>query len=427
MTLFGRREQRDGTLESPRNPLVAQRLIEMLGGAVPSASGVDVTPTSSLTMSAVFRCVSLIASVGGELPLVAYRRGSFERIDVPLLEEPHPEYTAFEFWRLMLTHRALWGNAYAQKLYDGGGQVRELWPIHPSKVKPGRVATSSANPSGKVFEVLGDDGQRHPLTSREVFHIPHLGHDGIVGLSPISLARQAIGMGLAAEEYAGKLFGSGNLLSGFISTNAVLKEDQAKRLQTNWRERMLGRHNQHDVAILDSGASFQQLTMPNSDAQFLESRQFQVPEIGRMFGVPPFLLYATEKSTSWGTGLEQQSTGFSTYDLGPQWLTPHEQRVSRELLPRNFEARYQRERLLRGDSAARGAYYSQMRQWGGMTANEVRAMEGLPPVEGGDLALQPLNMGPLGAEPDPDAVPPVPPDSTPDPEGDPDDDDPDAG
>ena len=400
MTLFTRSDAPAAVNpENPASPLsnLSDTLLGWFRGGTPTASGQQVNQTNALQMSAVFRCVSLISSVGGELPLVPYRRGTFERVTSTLLDQPHPEYTPFEFWRLMLVHRALWGNAYAQKVYDNAGQVRELWPIHPSRVTPGRASSTDMNPSGKVFVVQGENGAEHHFTTREIFHVPHLGYDGVSGLSPITLARQAIGMGMAAEEYAAKLFGSGNMISGFISSEQALKREQAELAQQLWRDKMLGRRNQHDVLVLGGGMDFKPMTMPNSDAQFLESRQFQVPEIGRWFGVPAFLLFDTAKSTSWGTGLEQQSTGFSTYDLGPQWLTPHEQRVSRELLPRPHEARYDRARLLRGDSAARGTYYSYMRQWGGMTANEVRAMEGMPPVEGGDLALQPLNMTSLGS------------------------------
>lgn len=398
MTLFARR---DGSPESPRYPLTSSRLLEWFGGGgrYSTAAGANVTPSGALAMSAVYRCVGLVAGIGGELPMRTFKRGTFEIVPSRLLESPHPFLTSYDLWRLEFTHRALWGNSYLQKVRDGAGAVRELWPIRPDRVKPGRADPSDLNPSGMVYEITKDDGTKVGLTGREIMHTMHLGFDGVMGLSPVGLAKQAIGMGLAAEEYAAKLFGSGNLLSGFIKTDAQLKKDQAERLQQQWRDRMLGRHNQHDIAILDAGAEFQQLTMPNDDAQFLEMRHFEVTEIGRWFGVPPFLLYETEKSTSWGTGLEQQATGFTMFDLGPQWLTPLEQRVTKELTPANVEVRYQRHKLLRGDSAARAAYYTVMREWGGFSADEVRAEEDMPPVDGGDLRLQPMNYTKLGADP----------------------------
>lgn len=431
MTLF-RSAHREavglGGLNNPGNPLTGAKLLEWFkAGDMANDSGVPVTPTGSLAMSAVYRCVALIAGLGGELPLVAYTKGTFDPIKVNtpgarLLAAPCPGKTPSHFWRTLYCHRALWGNSYAQIIRNRVGFPIELWPIRPDRVTPGQATPNDLNPSGRVYEVLGDDGDRRDWTSREVFHVPHLGFDGVAGVSPISLAKQAIGMGLAAEAHAAKLFGSGNLLSGFIKTEGRLKQDQAETLQERWRDKVLGKKNAHDIAVLDSGAEFQSLTMPNDDAQFLESRHFQVPEIGRWFGVPPFLLYETEKSTSWGTGLEQQSIGFSTYDLGPQWLTPTEQAVSMDLLTGPQEARYRRERLLRGDSAARGGYYAFMRQWAGLTANEARAMEGLPPIEGGDVPLQPLNMGVLGEPPEPE---PEPPPALPSPAPAPDPDDPD--
>ncbi len=347
----------------------------------------------------MYRCAALIAGIGGELPLRTFRRGTFQVVPSRLLDNPHPFLTPSDLWRIEFVSRALWGNSYLQKVRDNAGAVRELWPLRPDKVKPGRATPTDMNPSGMVYEVTKESGEKIALTGREIMHTMHLGFDGVAGLSPVGLAKQAIGTGLAAEEYSAKLFGSGNLLSGFIKTDAQLQKAQAERLQQQWRDRMLGRHNQHDIAILDAGAEFQQLTMPNDQAQFLEQRRFSVVEVGRWFGVPPFLLYETEKSTSWGTGLEQQATGFTTFDLGPQWLTPLEQRVSKELTPPSTEVRFQRQKLLRGDSAARAAYYEAMRSWGGWSADEVRAEEDMEPVEGGDMRLQPMNFNKLGTDP----------------------------
>jgi HK97 family phage portal protein len=162
-----------------------------------------------------------------------------------------------------------------------------------------------------------------------------------------------------------------------------------------------GYQNSHEIAVLDSGAAFHPVAMPNKDAQFLESREFQVVEIARMFGVPLFLLMETAKSTSWGTGLEQQALGWVTFDLGPMWLTPTEQRVTKELLPANEYASYRLTKLLRGDSAARATFYRAMRDVGAWSANDILDHEDMPPLPGpeGDLRLQPLYMAPLGTNP----------------------------
>jgi HK97 family phage portal protein len=233
-----------------------------------------------------------------------------------------------------------------------------------------------------------------------MLHIPGLGYDGITGCSPVRLASQGIGLAQAAEKSAARLFGSGNMIGGVLQTEQRLDPDQAARLKERWKAKMSGVHNSHEVAVLDSGASFKPVQMPNTDAQFLESRQFQVTEIARMFGVPPFLLMSTEKSTSWGTGLEQQAQGWVTFDLNPTWLTPTEQRVTKELLPRALYANYQMGGLLRGDSAARATFYRAMRDIGAYSANDIRALEEMPPLaENGDVYLQPMYMAPLGSNP----------------------------
>jgi HK97 family phage portal protein len=396
MSLFGLFESR-ASVESPAVPLTSSSLAELLGGGTPLEAGVAVTETSSLRMPAVWRAVSVVANVSAALPLHTYTAGTKDRASVALLEDPHPELTRFELWRLVYVHRLLWGNAYVQKVKSPAGQVVQLWPIRPDRVAVDRERPSEDNPSGKVFWVQTEDnGPRMRLTSREIMHLPALGYDGVTGCSPIRAAAQGIGLGIAAEKSAARLYGSGNMISGVLQTEQRLTPDQAAALKANWRAKMGGSQAAHDVAVLDSGASFAPVAMPYKDSQFLESRMFQVTEVARMFGVPPFLLMATEKSTSWGTGLEQQAQGFVTWDLGPTWLTPTEQRVTKELLPPNVYAKYQLGGLLRGDSAARATFYRAMRDSGAYSANDILALEDMPPISGpeGDMRLQPLYMAP---------------------------------
>lgn len=397
MSLFGLFESRSP--ENPQIPLTSSALLDWLGGPV-NASGKQVTEKSSLAFSAVWRCASLISGVSSALPLHVYQDGTHDRVPSVLLKNPHPELTSLELWRLTYVHKALWGNGYAQKVRDRGGRVRELWPITPDRVRVERVRPTDANPGGKLFDVTDDWGTQHVLTSREILHLPGMGYDGVCGVSPVRAAQQAIGLGLAAEEYGARLFGSGNLMSGILQTEQRLTPDQADQLKQRWKAKMSGLDKAHDVAVLDSGASFQQVSMPARDSQFLESRTFAVEEIGRWFGVPHFLLGLTSKSTSWGTGLEQQAIGWVKFDLHPTWLAPTEQRVTKELLGATVEARYKIEGLLRGDSAARSQFYNVMRQVGAFSANDIRDLEDLPPVPDGDVRLQPLNMVPLGTEPE---------------------------
>ncbi|MBL3669055.1 phage portal protein [Streptomyces sp. M2CJ-2] len=397
--LFGLFDKRG--LESPAQPLTSQALAEFLGGAQ-SDAGVAVSETTALRASPVYRAVSLIAGVSAALPLPAYKDGTREKVRSELLKNPHPDLTPVELWRFAYTYRVLWGNTYIQKVRDGAKQVRELWPLSADRVHVDRVKPSEANPSGKLFDVTDDWGVRHVLTPYEILHIPGLGYDGLTGCSPVRLAMQGIGLAQAAEKSAARLFGSGNMIGGVLQTEQRLDPDQAARLKERWKAKMSGVHNSHEIAVLDSGASYKPVAMPNTDAQFLESRQFQVLEIARMFGVPPFLLMSTEKSTSWGTGLEQQAQGWVTFDLNPTWLTPTEQRVTKELLPPTEYANYQMGGLLRGDSAARATFYRAMRDVGGFSADDIRALEELPPLpegKGGDVYLQPMYMAPLGSNP----------------------------
>jgi HK97 family phage portal protein len=396
MSLFGlfESEQRS-SLEDPTYPLTSTTLIDWLSGAR-TDSGVRVTETGSLTMAAVYRATSLISSVGAALPLIIYNKGTKDVAMSSLLDDVHPEMTNYEMWKLSYVHRCLWGNFYAQRKLDRMGRTKWLYPISPDRVRVGKVTPTTLNPSGKMFEVTDEDGHRDAFTSDDIFHIPGLGYDGITGVSPVRMAAQGIGVGLAAERYAAKLFGSGNLMSGLLQTEQRLDETDAQRLQARWRAKMSGVDRAHEVAVLDAGAKFQSLTIPSSDAQMLESRKFEVMEIARYFGVPPFMLMDVERSTSWGTGLEQQAIGFVQFDMHPAWLAPTEQRITKALLPSDRYAKYKVEGLLRGDAASRASFYQVMRMVGAFSANDIRELEDRPPIKNGDTYLEPLAMGPLG-------------------------------
>lgn len=399
MSLFGLFEKRD-SVENPARPLTDASLLDLLGG-VPTDSGVSVTETSALHMPSVWRCVALIAGVSAALPLHTYVDDTRDRTKNALLKDPHPELTPLELWRLVNVARVLWGNGYVQKVRDRAGNIRQLWPITPGRVKVARVRPSEDLPGGKLFDVTDDWGAQRVLSSADILHLPGLGYDGLTGVSPVRAAAGGIGLAQAAEKSAGALFGRGNLLGGVLQTEQRLNQEQANALRTRWDAAAAGLANAQRTAVLDSGASFKPIVMPYTDAQFLESRQFQVTEIARMFGVPPFLLMATEKSTSWGTGLEQQVQGWVTFDLGPQWLQPLEQRIDKELLPVGEYAKYALQGLLRGDSSSRATFYRAMRDIGAYSADDIRELEDLPPIGGleGSMRLQPTYMAPLGSDP----------------------------
>lgn len=379
------------SIENPNVPLTPAE-IDGLFSRPNVDSGVHVTEKSSLQVSTVWRCVNILANTAASLPLSAYRDGSFDAIANPLLENPHPELTAFEFWRLTYVHRLLWGNHYSEKVRDGAGRIVWLSPLDPARVKVGRASDGS-----KVFEVSRNGGASVAATSREIFHLPGMGYDGVKGVSPIHQAAQTVGLAVAAERHGARLFGSGTNLSGVLTTDQRLDQSAADAIKARWRAKMAGPDAAHDIAVLDRGASFTPVSMPNTAAQFIESRGFQTNEICRWYGVPPHMVGDVEKSTSWGTGIEQQGIGFVVYTLRPDWLVPTEQRVSKELLldPKVY-ARYEVEGLLRGDSTARANFYKTMREIGAYSVNEIRAFEKQPPVDGGDSRIQPMNMAPLG-------------------------------
>lgn len=382
------------SLESTEVPLTSSTLLDFLG-IEKSASGKRVNEVTALGMSAVWRAVSVTSNVPASLPFHAYREAGEARVravghGAQLLDDPHPDMTPFELWQTSYIHRRLWGNSYLRKLRNGFGQVAELWPVHPSRVKVGRTSETGR----KVYAI---DGGKEVHTDESLLHVPGIGYDGICGVSPIRIARQSVGLALAAEEYGGKLFGSGSLATGILQTEQRLTEGQADALHARWKAKRSGLGSAHETIVLDSGAKFHQLTIPPEDAQFLESRRFQITEVCRWFGIPPFLMFETEKSTSWGTGLEQQALGWVIFDLRAD-LTAYEQRVSKMLLrPDAVYARYSLEGLLRGDSEARSAFYTSMWNLGALSTNEIRAYEELPPVEGGDTRYRPLNMGELGS------------------------------
>lgn len=394
------RDIRNG-VENPAVPLTSTALLDWLGGPKVHA-GVTVTEESALGMPAVYRAINLMAGTAASLPLHAYREVGDVRTRVTtgsaarLLDEPHPDMTPFELWELAYAYMLGWGNAYFRILRNPLGQIQELWLIHPGRVRAGRESETGL----KIYEI--DRGQ-DPLFDDQILHIPGPGYDGVCGVSPIRLARQGIGLAMAAEEYGARLFGSGSLASGILQTEQRLDQAQADALKARWKAKVGGLDKAHDVAVLDSGAKFQQLSIPPEDAQFIESRRFQIAEVARMFGVPPHMLMETDKSTSWGTGIEQQVLGFVKFTLRP-WLTRVEQRLTRLLRAQSVYARYSLEGLLRGDSAQRSAFYREMWGIGVFSTNDIRRLEDLGPVDGGDVRYRPLNMGELG-QPDPAPIP----------------------
>lgn len=396
MTLFGSvlGPRNAISAENPQIPLTDTSILEMLG-VQGTLSGTNVNEITALGLPAVWRAMQVSCNVPAALPFHAFRQVENARVPAVghganLLDDPHPDMTPFEFWQTVYFHRRAWGNAYVRKLRNPLGQVAELWPIHPGRVRVGRESDAGR----KVYVI--DGNVDNPLSDNEILHLPGLGYDGVCGVSPIRAARESIGMGLAAQEFGARLFGSGALATGVLQTEQRLTQAQADALAARWKAKRTGLQSAHSTVVLDKGAQFHQLSINPDDAQFLESRRFQVVEVCRWFGLPPFLMFETEKSTSWGTGLEQQALGWVKFDLGPE-LTAVEQRVTKHVLrPSAVYAKYTLEGLLRGDTAARAAFYKAMWDIGVLSTNDILALEERAPVEGGDVRYRPLNMGELG-------------------------------
>lgn len=373
------------SLENPGRPLTDTALLEVLGGWR-SSTGRHVTAEGSLRVGAAFRATQIIAMTGGGLPFKAYRHSDRGVVTTSVLTRDR-SMTPLERWSTVLAHLVLWGNGYVFKRRDTAGNVRALLPIHPCRVHTEIIETDVAEIGyTKKFTV---DGTLE-LTNYEITHVMGMSLDGVTGLGPISYVREAFGIALTAEEAAGRLYGQGMMLSGILTTDQPLSEPQATAIKDRWKAKLLGVQAAHEVAILDRGAKFQPLSMPPADAQFLESRKFQVTEIARLLGLPGWMLNDQEKSTSWGTGMEQQFTAFVQLTL-QSYLRAIEQRVTMDILPDSQYAEFNVEGLLRGDSAARSAFYASGIQHGWLVPNDVRPRENLPPVPWGDKPYLPFN------------------------------------
>lgn len=415
------------SVEDPRRPLTDSSLISLLGGQ-PTHSGVQINERTAVRFIAIYRAVSIVSGAIASLPLVA-KRGT-EVVGSRLLANPHPDLTAFELWERIFWHQLLRGDAYSLKLRDRSRAITYLDPYEMGTVSARRVKRTDRNPWGKEFDVRSDDrGWPKVLTPEDVLHIPGPGYDGAEGLSPIGVARQGIGMGLAAEEHGARLFGQGTMLGGVLQVEQKLEQGEADRLKARWRAKFTGVGHAHDIAVLDAGAKYVPFGMKPADAQYVETRKFQNTDIARLYGIPPHLLADVEKSTSWGTGIEQQQIGLVVFTLMP-WMTRAEQRIAKECLPAGTTADFDETGLLRGDSKAQMDAIGQSVGWGLRNRNEGRRMLGMGPVDGGDRFLVPaahqildddgLPIATTGEAPAP-APGPEPDDDEVDPEVDPDD------
>jgi HK97 family phage portal protein len=375
-------------VENPARPLTDATLIDVMGPGWKTTSSVSVSEQSAVRLIAVYRAVSLVAGVIATLDLQAFRAGTARQpFASPLLLKPHVDMTRFEFWERMFFQALLNGNSYASKNRNAADAVAELEPLPMGTVTPRRVKRTERNRWGKEF-VVREGMVEKTLTPWEIFHIPGPGYDGEKGLSPIGVAREGIGLGLAQQEYASRLFGSGALMAGVLTTDQQLEEPEAAALKRRWQEKVSSLAKAHEVAVLDRGAKYQPVGINPKDAQFLEARKYTVVEVARLYGIPPHLLAEVTTSTSWGTGIEQQQLGLIIFTLGP-WMVRAEQRFSDECLPRGVNAEFNTRKLLRGDAKARAEAGRTFIQAGVRTPNQVAIDEGDAPHPGGDVYMIP--------------------------------------
>ena len=373
-----------------------------------SNAGEQVDEKAAMQIPTVYACVRLLAESIAALPLHLYRvtdnNGNKEKArDHPLYKilyrQPNPEMTAFVFWETLMTHLLLWGNAYAQIIRNGKNEIVALYPLMPNKMSVDR------DEDGRLYytyyrgtdEAIKNKEFAVTLQPSDVLHIPGLGFDGLVGYSPIAMAKNAIGMAIACEEYGAKFFANGAAPGGVLEHPGTIKDPQ--RVRESWQSTFGGSGNANKIAVLEEGMKYTPIGISPEQAQFLETRKFQINEIARIFRVPPHMVGDLEKSSF--SNIEQQSLEFVKYTLDP-WVIRWEQSIQRSLLSKDEKAvyfvKFNLEGLLRGDYQSRMNGYAIGRQNGWMSANDIRELENLdriPEEDGGDLYLINGNMLPL--------------------------------
>lgn len=369
-----------------------------------TTSGKNVNEMTALQTTAVYACVRILAEAIASLPIHVYKytdEGKEQDVNHQLYyllhDEPNPDMTSFVFRETLMTHLLIWGNAYAQIIRDGRGQVLALYPLLPDRVSVKR------DDKGELYYVYQRSEEDNPnfkdkgniiLKKSEVLHVPGLGFDGLIGYSPIAMAKNAVGMTLATEEYGASFFANGANPGGVLEHPGILKDPS--KVRDSWNQVYQGTNNSHKVAVLEEGMSYKTIGIPPNEAQFLETRKFQINEIARLYRIPPHMVGDLEKSSF--SNIEQQSLEFVKYTLDP-WVVRFEQAFQIALLlpdeKKNYFIKFNVDGLLRGDYQSRMNGYAIGRQNGWLSTNDIRRLEDMNPLskeEGGDLYLVNGNM-----------------------------------
>lgn len=375
------------------------RLVRRISGGVEGPSGEIVTPASALGLSAVWGCVNLLAGTIASLPCMVYRqRGDTREVDRghPLYrllhDTPNYDQTATDFWEFIQASLELWGNAYA-RIVRSNGRIIALRPINPAWVIVRRLDT------GPLEYQWTEDGVAYRETDRTMLHIRGFGGAPLGGMSTLQFARQSFALAQAVDMSASATFKNGMRPSGALTFENWLTADQREIAEQRMAEKYIGAVNAGRPLVLEGGTKWSAITINPEDAQMLESRRFSVEEVCRFFGVPPHMVGHTEKTSSWGTGIEQQTLAFQKFTLRRR-IKRIEQACMKALLTpedlsRGVTIEFNLEGLLRADSAARAQFYASGLQNGWLTINEVRQYENKPPVQGGDTPRMQMQNVPI--------------------------------
>lgn len=360
-------------------------------------SGVRVSEKTSIGLTAVWAAVRLLSETIASLPLNVYKIDKDGSKDIDYKNplnmlisiSPNPNYTTYNFIDTMMNHLLLWGNAYAQITRNGGARPIELTILNPENVEP-----FQSDDDNLIYYKVKDRGI---LSDKEMIHIVGFSFDGIIGKSPIRVASEALGIAQASQQFGANFYGKGANLSGVLEHPSRLSDEAANRLRESFSTRFSGINNSHQTAVLEEGVKFKPIGMPLADAQFIETRRFSTEEIARLFRVPNHLINDLTKSSF--NNIEQQSLEFAKFSLMPH-LRNFESELNRKLLAqRELSTHYfkfQTKELLRGDADSRADYYSKLQSLGALSANDIRTMENMNKIEGGDKYFIPLNLGEVG-------------------------------
>lgn len=369
--------------ENPNYPLTSATLADLLGAAG-TDSGIDISEETATNFSAVYSAVRVIAESVAVLPLQIFKRTNKGRDllrDHPLYrllhDEPNKYQTSYVHRETQTAFQCLWGNSYAKIIRDSLQRPAELDPIHPSL-----VYVNHDEKTNKLFYVING---KEIIEQTDMIHIPALSFDGIKGKSPVKVAKESIGLGIALEKFGALFFGNGANLGGILQHPGKLTDPSYKRLKAAFESKRKGISKSHETIILEEGMKYEKIGIPPEEGQFLGSRKFQVNEIARWFRLPPHMIGDLERATF--SNIEMQDLEFVKYSLMP-WLKRGEAELMRKLLTEEEKKthfiEYNVDGLLRGDIVTRGQYYQIMRTIGTMNANEVRRKENMNDREDAD-------------------------------------------